>query len=179
MLHHRLFQSISFLVHRWTANWFPDPKDEHVGRLNILQELLLFGKVNIPGLASFNLRLTQHAGTTVNVAIHQLGPGIVSIELKAFFGYYVVYETVTPLAPTKQLVHHVMLGPNHFFGRFMGKLLFDGFHRQFSLDFMVHEFRTFLPQPLLVKNDGPIAAYRRWYSHFYPKTTKTTNGMDW
>jgi cholesterol 7-dehydrogenase len=136
-----------------------------MSRIDLTQDLLLNNKAV--------------SWASVNGKINQVGPGIVSIVLRTLVGTFVVYETVTPIAPMKQLVRHVMFGPNHFLGRFLAKLMFDGFYRQFSLDFMVHEFRTFLNQPMLVKNDGPVAQYRRWFSQFFPKTTKNTNTLEW
>jgi phenylpropionate dioxygenase-like ring-hydroxylating dioxygenase large terminal subunit len=40
--------------------------------------------------------------------------------------------------------------------------------RQLEQDFQIWANKAYLTQPLLAASDGPILAYRKWYSQFYP-----------
>mmetsp|Transcript_13723 Transcript_13723/g.19027 ORF Transcript_13723/g.19027 Transcript_13723/m.19027 type:complete len:100 (-) Transcript_13723:162-461(-) len=78
-------------------------------------------------------------------------------------------QSVTPVAPLRQKVSHVMYGPKDPFSQIAGKIMLFGFHLQFTRDIVVWNNKTYSPKPLLVKNDGPIMQFRRWYTRFYPK----------
>jgi len=56
-----------------------------------------------------------------------------------------------------------------------------GFLTQFDLDLPVWNNKTFAAKPMLVKKEGSIAQYRRWYSQFYSEnsTKLQSESLDW
>jgi len=150
----------TFATHLWNAQWqtSKEPNCEHMSSISLDQCLRLGGKT-VPL-------------TNVHGDINQVGPGIVNLKLTASFGTYYVIETVTPYGPMLQNVEHVVYGKNTVFSRIFAKILLTAFCGQFSRDIIVWNNKTYAHKPLLVKNDGPIAQFRRWYAQFYSENSK-------
>lgn len=144
-----------FITHKWSANWAAGEAPEaHIAHITLTQTLLLFGKA-IPF-------------TSVTSKINQIGPGVVYLQIYSDFGKFIVCEHVTPLQPLFQKVNHVIYGPNNFFSRIIAGIMLRSFCEQFSRDVTIWNNKTYISKPLIVKNDGNIMGFRRWYSKFYP-----------
>lgn len=149
----------SFATHLWNVNWQADKSpNEHMSVISLDQQLHLGGKA-IPF-------------TKVHADINQVGPGFVNLKLTTSFGTFIVIETVTPYGPMLQNVEHVIYGANNVAIRIFAKIMLKAFSGQFIRDIVVWNNKMFLHKPILVKNDGPIAQFRRWYSQFYSENSK-------
>jgi cholesterol 7-dehydrogenase len=136
-----------------------------VSYISLTQAACVFGKVI--GLSK------------ISASIRQIGPGVVYLTLTTAVGKYVIAEHVTPMQPLFQKVSHTMFGKPTFFSRMVAHVLLRGFCEQFSRDVVIWNNKSYVHKPMIVKNDGPIMAFRRWYSKFYPPIeSAATNEKD-
>jgi len=161
---------LPFISHRWTANWKAgEAPEDYTASIHLTQSLLLFGK-SIPFASAES-------------DIRQIGPGVVYITLYSAFGKFLICEHVTPLQPLYQKINHVVWGPKNVFSRNIAKVLLAAFSEQFTRDVAIWNNKTFINKPIIVKGDGNINGFRRWYSKFYPeatdKTNATTQDLNW
>jgi cholesterol 7-dehydrogenase len=141
--------------HKWTANWTAgEAPDDHLAHIALTQTLLIMGKP-VPF-------------TTVSSSITQIGPGVVYLSIQSDFGKFIIVEHVTPLQPLYQKVHHAIFGPNNMISRLVAQLFLSSFTTQFNRDVTIWNNKTFVKNPIIVKGDGNILGFRRWYSKFYP-----------
>jgi len=147
---------LPFISHSWNANWSAgETPFEYEAKIKLEQHLLFFGK-KIPG-------------TVVNVEISQIGPAVVYLKLSSSMGHFIVVETVTPITPLFQKVQHSIYTSKSILSKIASNFVLTFFANQFSRDIVVWNNKTYQRTPILVKNDGNIAGFRRWYSQFYPK----------
>jgi cholesterol 7-dehydrogenase len=109
----------------------------------------------------------------------------VLLHLATPLGELYTFEYVTPSKTTTQVVEHVMFCAQTI-PRFMGKIFLWAFEGQFQRDAPIWETKKYLPRPVISKADGPILAFRRWYSQFYsPSSVSFSDAlaresmMDW
>lgn len=154
--------------HTWEAEWAPGKGDEsHMAFMTLTEKLYVFG-IYVPG-------------TTVVVDIVQQGPGLVFLRFKTALGRMIVMETVTPMKPLLQKATH-MIYSEWKVPRFVAKMVLRSLIVQFERDVPIWNNKTFVPRPVVVKGDGPIPAFRRWYSRFYSESSnkyRGNNGLDW
>lgn len=144
------------LIHQWAAAWKQHETQPHKSAIQLTQTLKIFG-VYIPG-------------TTVTAYINQIGPGMVQLHLTTPLGKLYAFEYVTPTKTTTQIVEHIMFcSPT--IPRFVGKILLWSLEAQFQRDAPIWETKKFLKRPVISKADGPILAFRRWYSQFYSENS--------
>jgi len=159
------------MTHLWTAEWKPHETLSWKSDIRLTQVFRLFG-VTIPG-------------TQVVAEINQIGPGMVLLHLSTPLGRLYAFEYVTPSKTTTQVVEHTMYcAPT--IPRFMGKWFLWALEAQFQRDTPIWETKKFLKKPVVSKADGPIMAFRRWYSQFYSSGSVTfaealarESMMDW
>eukprot|EP01095_Lingulamoeba_sp_RSL-Kostka_P014192 TRINITY_DN611_c3_g1_i1.p1 TRINITY_DN611_c3_g1~~TRINITY_DN611_c3_g1_i1.p1 ORF type:complete len:504 (-),score=140.15 TRINITY_DN611_c3_g1_i1:42-1553(-) len=150
-----------FITHTWTANWEPGKNDEkHLAKIDLTQELNFFGKY-IP--------LTH-----IDVKVTQTGPGIVSLHFDTVVGKLYVIETVTPIQPMLQEATHTIYA-DWKVPRFVAKIVLYSLSIQFERDIPIWNNKTFKNKPVLVKGDGAINKFRRWYSQFYTESSNNNN----
>lgn len=140
------------VTHDWTADWAVDEQHPFMSKIRLTQAFHLFGKF-IPG--SF-----------VVASINQIGPGIVALRLRTPIGHAIVQEFVTPTKTTTQIVQHTMYC-SVTIPRFVGKFMLWALEKQFQRDAPIWETKKYESRPVISKADGPILAYRRWFSQFY------------
>jgi len=148
------------LKHKWNAIWTPG--EDHQARIEMSQDLFLFG---------FSIFKAK-------VNITQIGPGVVVLDFSFAFGKVIVVETVTPKEEFLQYVTHTIFADRRI-PRILAKVSLWVLTAQFERDVAIWNNKTFKPQPLLVKNDGNIAGFRRWYSQFYPKNQICSANLEW
>jgi cholesterol 7-dehydrogenase len=146
--------------HRWSANWYvhEDAGKEHLARIELSQAMTFWGR-DIPG-------------TKIDATIDQCGPALVYLHLRSGAGDSLVIQSVTPVGPLLQSVMHTLHAP-WYIPRFVAKFMIWGLKQQFERDHPVWANKMYLRAPLLVKGDGPIMQFRRWYSKFYSKSSPT------
>lgn len=63
---------------------------------------------------------------------------------------------------------------------FLWQIILTGLVAQFSKDNIIWDNKMYNSRPVLVKTDGNIAGFRRWYSKFYPKKPQQcAQSLDW
>jgi len=154
-----MLQWIPFIKHKWVSTWTAG--EDHCAHIILKQKLLLFG---IPILSA-------------DITATQTGPGLVYITLNMPFGKALIIETVTPKEALLQETSHIIFAPR-FVPRFLAKILLYFFYEQFNRDVYIWSNKTFLPNAFILKQDGNIAQFRRFYQRFYPKKVKQEK-LDW
>jgi len=156
-----------FVKHKWSASWEQaKPPNQHMADMVIRTEFTFFG-YRIPKL-EFISKITQ------------IGPGCVHLEFDIGLGSRVVFnETVTPIAPLLQRVHHVCWA-DWWVPRFIPKIMLKMLIMQYERDVPIWSNKAYLRKPMIQKEDGQVAKFRRYYSQFYSKQgTKRREGIDW
>lgn len=96
-----------------------------------------------------------------------------------------ITQCILPEAPLIQkVIHHVYA--SKWYLAWFATLSLRGETIMFKRDVTVWNHKQYLNQPYLVKNDGPIMQYRRWYQQFFTSNSKTyqqiinnNNIFDW
>jgi len=152
------------LKHHWTGSWKASTAEgeEHLAHIKVTEWLDFFG-LRVPFSA-------QEANIT------QEGPGIVYLDFYFKFGHVVVIETVTPLGPFHQQADHTIMSTG-WVPRAMCKFMLQSLAQQFEKDVPIWNNKAFINNPLLLKEDGNIGPFRRWYSKFYSKSSPTIESL--
>jgi len=151
----------SILGHLWSATWTPGKGNEkHLAHLKLTQWFTVFGK--------------KIGFTSVQANITQTGPGLVPLSFSTPFGKAIVIECVTPVAPLHQRARHVLFSEKRM-PRFIAKFILHGLILQYERDMPIWYNKTFRHNPLLVKEDATIKAFRHWYAQFYTDKQKKEN----
>jgi len=166
---HWCFKIISHLfAHSWKSSvWTPcESPDNHLAKFKIDQEVNFLNDKLVP-----LSRMVVH--------VTQVGPSLVILNLEhAFFGDFIIIETVTPIAPLFQKVTHSIYGKNNLFSRFVAGKFLMIFSDMFERDILIWRNKTYKKNPILVKNDGNILGFRRWYKQFYPSQQNHKSFVD-
>ena len=174
MVHEDLEYTKRWVKNIWGATWRAgdanDVNDRHIGHFRVQHVSTFNNWFNIPF-------------STVDVKGCQLGPGIVMFDFNTPVGMFVMVQTVTPVGPLHQQVEHVIFTP-WYLPRFFGKWFMIMMTSAVEQDVPIWNNKTYLKNPVLVKNDGPIAQFRRWYSQFYTENSPTLadlkeSSLDW
>mmetsp|Transcript_15958 Transcript_15958/g.17717 ORF Transcript_15958/g.17717 Transcript_15958/m.17717 type:complete len:278 (+) Transcript_15958:249-1082(+) len=171
-IHHLSFVHRSFafvwlqwiLEHRWDAAWDTGgPGREFMSDMYISQAFRIFG---------YDLDMW------IRTNINQVGPGIVTFVVHIpLLGRLVSVETVTPLGKYHQCVKHYMYG-TRWVPIWIGKLFLQFMLRQFERDIPIWNNKIHRRKPVLVKEEGVIMRYRRWYAQFYSTEKKSKRTED-
>jgi len=151
-------------THEWTCSaWAPcEAPENHKAKFRIGHRLLFFGRC-VP---------FSH----LEVEVWQIGPSLVVLNLSHMLGDFIITETVTPIAPLFQRITHGIYGKNNMFTRLVAISFLSIFTEMFTRDMMIWRNKTYKSQPILVKNDGNIMPFRRWYRQSYPKKSAIVDG---
>jgi cholesterol 7-dehydrogenase len=118
----------------------------------------------------------------IDSIIHQIGPGIVVLQLKTFFGDIKIIQTLTPIEALSQRLSHYFYG-SPFLGFYM-KFAIWGETVNVGRDVMIWDSKSFVRNPMLAKEEKPIKMYRNWFGQFYSENSKTfastyNNDLEW
>jgi len=138
------------LSHVWQGSWEADPQDKHVAHVRVNHNLSFLG---------WEIQIFNRP-----VLIRQVGPGLVWLEFDSIFGKWAMTQAVTPIAPGRTRLHHSMYSNMN---RLFSKFVFYSTIYQVEQDIPIWNNKTFHKKALLLKEDGPIAKFRRWYNQFY------------
>jgi len=162
--------SWAWIQHTWDASWVPGKGDKsHVAVLKLDHGISLFG-IKLPPL-------------NFNVVAYQVGPSLVYLTFKSFFGEGAFVQSLLPLGPMEQKVTHEVWG-EWTLPTIMTKFFLLGEAIQVERDVMIWNNKRFNHKPALTKGEGLILQFRRWYSQFYSEHSrevaqKTVNYLDW
>lgn len=106
-----------------------------------------------------------------DVYVELTGPGYVELMIDSPFGRMCILQTVTPVEPLLQRVTHQIYSPPLLAP--YAKIVFLGECLMFERDVEIWHHKQFQRQPILVREDRTIVAYRRWYSQFYSAQSPT------
>jgi cholesterol 7-dehydrogenase len=149
------------ITFRWTADWNPGPSDRpHTADVSLTEELLWRGKP--VGFVS------------TEADIRQLGPGMVVLGLKSAFGHVVLVQSLTSVEPYHQRLDTVMWASGDAFNlTLIARLMLLGYAENVERDVLIWNRKRNYRAPLLVKGDGPIGRFRKWYQQFYTPNSPT------
>eukprot|EP00128_Syssomonas_multiformis_P011267 Colp12_sorted_trinity150504_noHs@15656 len=146
--------------HAFDATWRAGSQEEgtHIAFLTLSQSFTMFGK-RLPG-------------STVDVAIQQVGPGLVHLTFDMPFGKVTVVQTTTPVEPLLQrTVHHVWAEKK--VPRPLAKWVLYALVRQFERDIPIWNSKEYSAKPKLMRGDKGIPQFRRWYGNFFSDNSKS------
>eukprot|EP01087_Luapelamoeba_hula_P024952 TRINITY_DN967_c0_g1_i2.p1 TRINITY_DN967_c0_g1~~TRINITY_DN967_c0_g1_i2.p1 ORF type:complete len:558 (-),score=66.63 TRINITY_DN967_c0_g1_i2:156-1829(-) len=148
-----------FFTHYWDATWEPGTGIEsHLAHIHVRHGVKLFGW-KIPN-------------SEIDVNITQVGPSIVHLTFNTPVGRVLIVETVTPVQALLQRATHQGWGEWRV-PRFAAKVVLKATLDQFEKDVPIWNNKTFVRPPQVVKQDGPIAKYRRWFQkNFYSENSE-------
>eukprot|EP01126_Amoeba_proteus_P054355 TRINITY_DN6685_c0_g1_i1.p1 TRINITY_DN6685_c0_g1~~TRINITY_DN6685_c0_g1_i1.p1 ORF type:complete len:201 (-),score=35.43 TRINITY_DN6685_c0_g1_i1:134-736(-) len=149
------------LAHVWVGTWEPDTRDKHIAQIRICHKLRWFG---------WEFEIMRRP-----VIIRQIGPSLVNLEFDAIFGKWIITQAVVPLEPCKTKLHHSVYSNMN---RFWTKFLFYGTVYQVEQDIPIWNNKTFFSKPVLLKSDGPVKNFRRWYSQFFSEGSSKYHKRD-
>jgi len=178
-LHLPIFLDLPFIKskfsHAWECSWEEGKGiEQHLAHIKLRQGIKFLNRP-VPG-------------TFLDVNITQVGPSSVQLSFMTVLGKVLVFETVTPIQPLLQRVTHQVFAESHI-PRFFAKFIMRGLITQFERDVPIWNNKTFVRSPWIVKQDGPIAKYRRWFAkNFYSENSEkvamerrknTAGAIDW
>jgi len=148
-----------FFSHTWNATWEPGKGiDSHLAFIKI-KHGIKFQRWDVPG-------------SLLDVDITQVGPSTVHLTFLTTIGKVLIIETVTPVQPLLQRATHQVFAERRI-PRFVAKFILRGTINQFEKDVPIWNNKTFVRAPLVVKQDGPISKYRRWFQkNFYSENSE-------
>lgn len=161
----------SFARHDWVGSWAqnPDPDKKHVGQLDLVHRIVLFGK--------------HFSVLDLKVTALQIGPGLVHLHfVSPIFGKGIFIQTLTPIEPLVQrVVHHVYI--NRRCPTIVAKFFLFGEALMVERDIMIWNNKQYISKPLLLKSkeDALVGRHRRWYSQFYSEHSPrlVIKDLDW
>lgn len=133
-----------------------DKKEKHKAGLQMCHKLVLLNRFNV---------------LEIDVLAEQIGPSYVELIINTSLGPMCILQTVTPIEPLLQRVTHQVFSPLLLAP--YANLIFLGECMMFERDIMIWNYKKYERQPILVREDRAIFAYRRWYSQFYSDNSPT------
>jgi cholesterol 7-dehydrogenase len=145
---------------QWSASWSPSSSLPACTDMT-LEERCLIGQ-----------RSLALIGT--DAVIRQVGPGLVILSLHSAFGRIVLLQSIVPQEPFHQRLQTVMyISPNPLNLTLINRLMLLGYAENVERDVLIWNRKRYLAKPALVKGDGPIAKFRKWFSQFYSESSPT------
>ncbi|XP_064458676.1 cholesterol 7-desaturase nvd-like isoform X1 [Ornithodoros turicata] len=152
--------------HRWQTSW---SSKEHLAFVKMHMQISLLGY------------WPKWLHTETDAL--QAGPALFILTERSRFGKCVVIHSLTPMASLKVKIVHRIYAP-----RQMLKLVwlnhFSMTVAMLERDVAIWNDKIFLKNPALVKEDRPIAEYRKWFSQFYSENSQSVEDvrektLDW
>ncbi len=109
-----------------------------------------------------------------DATIRQVGPGLVVLDLQTFFGRVTLLQSLTPVEPyDMRLETTAFCSPNAGNLTLANRLMLLAYAENVERDVLIWGKKQYLQAPLVVKGDGPIPRFRRWYAQFYSPSSPT------
>lgn len=101
--------------------------------------------------------------------------------LESTFGRMVILQSVTPVEPLVQKMNHYFYGPRYL--AWFVKFTIIAETINVSRDVMVWNYKKFVSNPLLPKEDKLIKQFRIWFNQFYSENSTSyemaNNDLSW
>lgn len=153
----------------------------------LLQLRLIFDghwEANVDQPARADARVANHiqvlgralTGTRQTVEVTQVGPSVVFEDSPhgVTGGRILLVQSVTPLGPHRHLEQTRVFAAPGLWARIGVHLFMRGFGKNLEADIMMQNNKKYLAAPLLVRGDGPIGKFRRWFAQFYSADSPRT-----
>ena len=103
-----------------------------------------------------------------DASIRQVGPGLVVLALQTFFGRVTLLQALTPVEPYHmRLETTAFCSPNAGNLTLANRLALLAYAENVERDVLIWGKKKYLMAPALVRGDGPIVRFRKWYAQFY------------
>jgi len=152
VVHWRTLLQIPVFWHQWGIKWEPSPDVKHMSNFRVKEQMKI-GNWVVPL-------------TTLHVEGHHVGPGLVHFKINTFMGQILVCHQLLPLEGFLQDSVYQMWSTRSM-PTWFAKIAMRGWVQQYEKDIVIWNQKQFLPAAQIVKNDGPIVQYRRWFKQFY------------
>jgi cholesterol 7-dehydrogenase len=150
-----LISSLSpLLTHFWVAEWHPGSTPEDKQNAYVILD------------QSVRCRNRYVPGSLIHVVVVQCGLGLVCLKFETPFGFVYVFESVTPVKPLMQKMHHLVWAEWRV-PRLFAKFVLHALVIQAERDMPIWNHKTYKNKPVLVKGDGPVNQFRRWFKQFF------------
>jgi len=164
--------------HHWKATWEAlgsnSSKETPDLRKTSLKPSMDISKLNhwsqielLEGISIFGYRIPF---LDVRVYVNQIGPGIVWLRFHTPIGEALMISAATPFAPMLQRTYHFVWS-TWTMPRFVAKQMLNTVGKFYEQDIMIWQWKTFPSKPGLVKEDGYIKSYRKWFSQYYSENS--------
>eukprot|EP01090_Pellita_catalonica_P016877 TRINITY_DN4977_c0_g1_i1.p1 TRINITY_DN4977_c0_g1~~TRINITY_DN4977_c0_g1_i1.p1 ORF type:complete len:403 (+),score=31.81 TRINITY_DN4977_c0_g1_i1:111-1211(+) len=171
-LHHDAIFLSSIISHTWDPSWKPSKVRKWESEIVYKIGWKIWGR-ELP---------FGHVESKIN----QIGPGLVSIRFSTTFGNLYLQQSVTPRGPLYQEVNLSLYADKWVPIVYSNFILYSS-TLQFERDLPIWNNKIFYSSPMLVKGDGDIKRFRRWYSQFFCDESPTLksialaekNTLDW
>ena len=122
---------------------------------------------------SLKVTAVDVAGYEIQTTSTTCGPGIVAVEVSQDPIEMLTFITQTPIDEelTEVRLNFSMKAlPDESATQTISELNDRITNEQFTQDVPIWENKVYRARPMLTKNDGPVAQYRRWFRQFYSDT---------
>ncbi|KAI9011702.1 hypothetical protein DFJ74DRAFT_307077 [Hyaloraphidium curvatum] len=149
-----------FSLHHTILLEFPykdEPGKQHMCIFNLQTQMLFLNRI--------------HIGPPQKIVSTFVGPSIMLFEVFGPMGTVRSIKTLLPVEPFKQQTYDIWWADKTV-PRWYGSLVAYIAAGALEQDRQVWANKSYVPQPMLVKGDGPFMAHRRWYGQFYSEHSR-------
>jgi hypothetical protein len=148
----------------WTATWEPSAARAECADMRLTERFVVRG-APVPLVGS-------------DATIRQVGPGLVVLDLQTFFGKVTLLQSLTPVEPyLMRLETTAFCSPNVWNLTIANRLMLLAYAENVERDVLIWGKKKYLLAPLVVRGDGPIGRFRKWYAQFYSPSSPTWEGL--
>lgn len=148
----------------WTATWQPSTELPHCSDMTLTERFVVAGR--------------EVALVGSDAVIRQVGPGLVVLSLQTAFGSTVLLQSLTPEEPYLQRLETVAYcSPGWLNLTAANRLLLLAYAENVERDVLIWSRKQYRAAPVLVRHDGPIARFRKWYGQFYSPSSPTWHSL--
>lgn len=122
--------------------------------------------------------------TSAHATVNFLGSGgVVPLEFEVKdMGRIVLFECHTPTDIMQIKTDFVWFAEPHI-PKFLVSYVVGNWHSQWANDIMIWENKVYRKPPVILKTDGPVMKFRRWYQKNYSenseKVSRAASALDW
>ena len=112
----------------------------------------------------------------IQVKAEIIGPSIGQIIYNSHFGRVVILVSTCPLEPLRQQATFTVF-TDHSIPPLIAKIAMWSFCVMFEQDVPIWNSKKYERRPKVVRGDGDIMAFRRWYKQFYSENSATIQSL--
>jgi hypothetical protein len=103
---------------------------------------------------------------TFDTNIAQVGPGLMH-QFNHFFAPSIIISAFTPIDESRMMIVRQSFTTRRLPSLLTRKLFDEAQALQAERDVEIWNHKVYRPQPILIKEDGPILEARKWFAQFY------------